>query len=64
MKVKDTATECVREARKQIPLLAPGMVRDALVEKVKQYEAEISENSCSARSGVTDVPITFHIDEC
>ena len=59
MKVKDTATECVREARKQIPLLAPGMVRDALVEKVKQYEAEISENSCSVRSGVTGGPITL-----
>ena len=59
MKVKDTATECVREARKQIPLLAPGMVRDALVDKVKQYEAELSENSCSVRGDVTDGPITL-----
>jgi hypothetical protein len=47
MKIEDTTTECIREARKQIPLLAPGMVRDALVDKVKQYEAEILENSCS-----------------
>ena len=47
MKIKDTTNERVREARKQIPLLAPGMVRDALVDKVKQYEAEILENSCS-----------------
>jgi hypothetical protein len=39
-KTQDTAAECAREARKQVALLAPGKVRDALVEKAKQYEAE------------------------
>ena len=34
--------ECAREARKQAALLAP-KVRDALLEKVKQYEAELAE---------------------
>jgi hypothetical protein len=33
--------DCAREARQQAALLAPGKVRDALMEKVKQYEAEI-----------------------
>jgi hypothetical protein len=42
-KTQDTAAECAREARKQVALLAPGRVRDALVEKAKQYEAEIRQ---------------------
>ena len=42
-KTQDTAAECAREVRKQVALLAPGKVRDALVEKAKQYEAEVRE---------------------
>jgi hypothetical protein len=34
--------ECALEALKQVALLAPGKVRDALMEKVRHYEAEIS----------------------
>jgi hypothetical protein len=41
---EDKAAECAREARKQAALLAPGKVRDALLEKVRQYEAEIPED--------------------
>ena len=40
---KVKAAECAREARKQAALLAPGKLRDALLEKAKQYEAEIPE---------------------
>ena len=40
--------ECAREARKQAALLAPGEIRDALMEKVKRYEAELAE-PCQAR---------------
>ena len=43
----DTAAECAREARKQVALLAPGRVRDALIEKAKQYEAEMREKVLS-----------------
>jgi hypothetical protein len=39
--VVDKAAECAREARKQAALLAPGKVRDALLEKARQYEAVI-----------------------
>jgi hypothetical protein len=39
--VVEKAAECAREARKQAALLAPGKVRDALLEKAKQYEAVI-----------------------
>ena len=42
-KTQDTSAECAHEARKQVALLAPGKVRDALIEKAKQYEAEIRE---------------------
>jgi hypothetical protein len=42
--VQEKAAECAREARKQAALLPPGKVRDALVEKAKQYEAEIPED--------------------
>lgn len=44
-KPQDTAAECACEARKQVALLAPGKVRDALVEKAKQYEAEFARRS-------------------
>jgi len=40
----DKAAECAREARKQASLLAPGKVRDALMEKVRQYEAQVPED--------------------
>ena len=40
---EDKAAECAREARKQASLLAPGKVRDALMEKVRQYEALVPE---------------------
>ncbi|MCC8938996.1 hypothetical protein H8A99_21590 [Bradyrhizobium sp. Arg68] len=33
--------ECAREARHQAALLPEGPVRDALLEKAKQYEAQI-----------------------
>ncbi|MET3843908.1 hypothetical protein [Bradyrhizobium sp. OAE829] len=42
---KVKAAECAREARKQAALLAPGTLRDALLVKVKQYEAEVAEAS-------------------
>jgi hypothetical protein len=41
---QDKAAECAREARKQVALLAPGKVRDALLEKVRQYEALVPED--------------------
>jgi len=40
---QDKAAECAREARKQAALLAPGKVRDALLEKARQYEAEVPD---------------------
>jgi hypothetical protein len=42
MTKKPKIEECALEARKQAALLAPGRVRDALLEKVRHYEAEIS----------------------
>ena len=39
--VVEKAAECAREARKQAALLAPEKVRDALLEKARQYEAVI-----------------------
>jgi hypothetical protein len=42
--IQEKSAECAREARKQAALLAPGKVRDALMEKVKQYESEIPED--------------------
>ena len=46
-KPQDTPAECAREARKQVALLAPGKVRDALIEKAKQYAAEMREKVLS-----------------
>jgi hypothetical protein len=37
-------TERAREARKQAGLLPPGELRDGLLEKARQYEAQISMN--------------------
>jgi hypothetical protein len=37
--------ERAREARKQADLLPPGALRDALLEKARQYEAQISLNA-------------------
>ena len=37
--------ECAREARAQAELLAPGEVRDALLKKARQYDAQISMNA-------------------
>ena len=42
--LKQKSAECAREARKQAALLAPGPVRDALLQKAKEYEAEIPED--------------------
>ena len=47
----ETATECAKEARKQAALLGPGRIRDALQEKIKQYDAEILLDS--SRTGVS-----------
>lgn len=40
-KLASKAAECAREARHQAALLPDGPVRDALLEKAKQYEAQI-----------------------
>jgi len=37
----DHKLECAREARHQAALLAPGKLRDALMEKVRIYESEV-----------------------
>jgi|GEM_PF-6144813 hypothetical protein len=37
--------ECAREARKQAQLLPGGALRDALLEKARQYEAQIEINA-------------------
>ncbi|WP_170991702.1 hypothetical protein [Bradyrhizobium elkanii] len=37
--------ECAREARHQAALLPEGPVRDALIEKAKQYESQIPADS-------------------
>ena len=35
---QELSAECAREARRQAALLPPGPVRDALLEKARQYE--------------------------
>jgi hypothetical protein len=42
--IEEKPTECAREARKQAALLAPGPVRDALLQKARKYEAEIPKD--------------------
>jgi len=43
-KIEAKAAECAREARKQAALLGPGKIRDALLEKAREYEANIPED--------------------
>jgi hypothetical protein len=43
--LKEKAAECAREARHQAALLPEGPVRDALLEKAKQYERRIPEDT-------------------
>jgi hypothetical protein len=43
--LEEKSAECAREARKQAALLAPGPVRDALLQKAREYEAEIAEDA-------------------
>ncbi len=43
--------ECAREARKQATLLPAGYLRDALLEKARQYEAQISRRAGEAVAG-------------
>jgi hypothetical protein len=38
-------SECAREARRQAELLPEGAIRNALLEKARQYEAQISMNA-------------------
>jgi hypothetical protein len=45
------AAERAKEARKQVVLLPPGRVRDALLEKIKQYDAVVPEE---------DQPLAIH----
>jgi hypothetical protein len=40
----DQLIECAREARVQAQLLPQGRLRDALLERARQYEAQISMN--------------------
>ncbi|MEH2668183.1 hypothetical protein DXU07_01660 [Bradyrhizobium elkanii] len=35
---QEVSAECAREARRQATLLPPGPIRDALLEKARQYE--------------------------
>jgi hypothetical protein len=42
--LEEKTAECAREACKKAALLAPGLVRDALLQKGKAYEAEIPED--------------------
>ena len=42
---QEKAAECAREARHQAALLPEGPIRDALLEKARQYERRIPEDS-------------------
>lgn len=44
-KFEEKAAECAREARHQAALLPEGPIRDALLEKARQYEQQIAEDS-------------------
>jgi hypothetical protein len=52
MAIEEKAMECGREARKQAALLPSGPVRDALLEKARQYEMVIEESGSVAISPV------------
>jgi hypothetical protein len=47
LSLDERLAECAREARKQGQLLPNGELRDALLEKARQYEAQISMNASS-----------------
>jgi hypothetical protein len=47
LSLDERLAECAREARKQAQLLPNGELRDALLEKARQYEAQISMNASS-----------------
>jgi len=40
----EKAAECAREARHQAALLPDGPIRDALLKKAREYEAEVPED--------------------
>ena len=42
--LEEKTAECASEARKKAALLACGLVRDALLQKAKEYEAEIPKD--------------------
>lgn len=42
---EEKAAECAREARHQAALLPEGPIRDALLEKAREYERGIPEDS-------------------
>ncbi|NLS67761.1 hypothetical protein E3H11_02145 [Bradyrhizobium brasilense] len=46
---QDVSAECAREARKQAALLPPGPVRDALLEKARQYELLLQVHNVAPR---------------
>jgi hypothetical protein len=48
--------DCAREARFQAELLPFGRLRDALLEKARQYDAQINENvrPLLATAGITN----------
>jgi hypothetical protein len=48
--LNERLAECAREARKQADLLPAGELRDALLEKARQYEAQISQNAWRSKS--------------
>jgi hypothetical protein len=45
LSLDERLAERAHEARKQADLLPPGELRDALLEKARQYEAQISINA-------------------
>jgi hypothetical protein len=42
---EEKAAECAREARHQAALLPEGPIRDALLEKARQYERRVPEDA-------------------
>jgi hypothetical protein len=52
LSLDEQLAERAREARKQANLLPPGELRDALLEKARQYEAQISTKGLSTNSPI------------
>jgi hypothetical protein len=48
--LNERLAECAREARKQADLLPAGNLRDALLEKARQYEAQIPMSAWLSKS--------------